>query len=329
MHRKRVKLKALIVGTKVATDSHESGASLRLLFQKNLLEGLGYEVTTLSKDLARATIKRINFDLILISSYSCSSIAGLARRHTPILWFDPCDSWFSSRLSMLRGGYLLSLILLFRDLFYLSNFPKRDITTFISRKDSLQHPRFLKNDNLFIIPIDFPNYEVKNSETTSFIFIGDGDFAPNRRALKFLQKVAKLAEVQIKVIGKGYKRQNRLKNCIFLDYLPSTELYSSKDVHLVPITYGAGIKTKAAIPLSLGLRVIANPHSTNGLVTSKNLLVASSVVEFATIIKDILSDNSWSYIGITESVYVDDEVSELIEFLTLLSEERKVNNSYS
>lgn len=308
-------MKALVVGTSKAIGGLENGASLRIRYISNLLRESGFEVEVECKEKAKDLLISTRFNLVVLSSYSCSSLGRIAKQRSDYLWFDPYDSWLISRLSLAKAGGLIHVPLLLRDIFKVSLLPKRDITTFISRHDAEIHRFFLRKDNLIIMPIQMSKPLVMNSLTPRFVFVGDGSYLPNQKALPFLEKVARLVGTRVFVIGDGYKNTEKYTSLEFLGYLDSQEMYASHDIHLVPISSGAGIKTKAALPLSVGIRVIANGHSTRGLKMLPNLLVANGHREFATHMLNAMADKQWEYAGVVDSVYIDDEVDRLLSCL--------------
>ncbi len=307
--------KALLIGTETALESFSSGTSLRLKYFSEYLKNLNYEVTITSKGGARKLLAH-NYDLILISSFSAAGIGRLARKRTNTLWFDPYDSWTRNRLSLIRSGQILQLLLLIRDFFYIMIFPKREITSFISEEDARRHKRFLKQDCLFILPIHFESMAINRSSRARLVFVGDGSFGPNQKCLTFLNTIGKATGQEIQVFGKGFRHQNRFPNCIFHGYVDDQRLLWTNDIHLCPIKYGAGLKTKIALPLAYGLRVIANLESSIGFARNRNLKVAQSKDEFIELVRRELILN-WVHKRSHQNIYQRDDIHKLDKFFRL------------
>jgi hypothetical protein len=304
---------ALIIGTGIAVSDYESGASLRLKFFRRLLEEQNYSVTVLDNQRAKGELSK-SFDLILITSYSCAALGLKARTKTKVLWFDPYDSWIHSRLSLIKQGRLLQIVVLFRDIFYTSLFPRREITSFISERDASYHRRFLRKDNLFIIPIQFEPSIVNLSTEPRLVFVGDGSYYPNAHALTFLNELGAKLGQSITVIGKNYNNVANYPHCKFIGYVSRSDLFRSQDIHLVPVWLGAGIKTKAANPLSVGLRVIASEDAAVGLKPTKNLSTAKDFSEFIETTRQVLAQD-WEYQERAMNVYLRDDLNSLKAFL--------------
>ena len=119
----------------------------------------------------------------------------------------------------------------------------------------------------------------------------------------------------VNIVGRGYPERSNLAFCNFLGYVADSDLYHDKDIHLAPIISGAGIKTKIALPLFLGLRVIALEQAATGLRFNKNLKIAKNICGFTHHIFDFEQDRLWAYEGITEKIYEKDDLEELIRNL--------------
>jgi hypothetical protein len=304
---------ALIIGTRAAVDVHSNGASLRLKYLSSYLSSKNYLVTITSLENARLQLVK-DFDLIVISSYSAARIGQCAREHTNVLWFDPYDSWTKSRISFIQRGHIRQIAALARDFFFTLKFPQREITSFISEEDANFHTRFLRHDNLFILPTHFEPMPVTRSNKIRLVFHGDGGYKPNQEALFSLNKIGSALGMTVQVVGKGYKNQERFPYCDFHGYVPEQYLYQSLDIHLAPLNSGAGIKTKVALPLSLGLRVVANPESSIGLLPNQNLIIGKNLQELIALISKEIS-REWTYLGVVDKIYSQDDWVALGEIL--------------
>ena len=306
--------RGLVISTATGTSELLSGASLRVSYISNILQSLKYEVKVVAiSDVNNALSE--TYDVIVVISYACARILRKARTRTTNLWFDPYDSWLSFRLSMIRQLKLLHVLALIRDMYFIQRAPKLEIVTFISIDDARRHRKFSAKFNNYILPIQFPRIAVSQSSETRLMFVGDGKYSPNRQALALLNQIGEASGQIVNIVGRGYPERSNLAFCNFLGYVADSDLYHDKDIHLAPIISGAGIKTKIALPLFLGLRVIALEQAATGLRFNKNLKIAKNICDFTHHIFDFEQDRLWAYEGITEKIYEKDDLEELIRNL--------------
>ena len=137
-------------------------------------------------------------------------------------------------------------------------------------------------------PIIYPIQDLKRlvhpSSEIRLVFVGDGSYGPNAAAITFLTKVLQLLPVtsQIHIYGRGFR--NLDARFVIHGYTPNEEMYFENDVHLAPISSGAGLKLKVAVPLANGLRVISTPEGAIGLKQNPKLLIAPDEKSFASLI---------------------------------------------
>lgn len=272
---------ALIIGTEVATNGFESGASLRLNGIKDLLEKCQLKVTVVSRSEANDYLKK-DWDLVVLVSFATAQFLRKARKSSQLLWFDSTDSWRLTRFSLLRNGDLKQMPILIRDLFWVWTAPKLDMLTFITRRDAVAEKTWwVKRLNPIVYPIQNLVRSISPSKETRLIFVGDGKYGPNLRAIKFLTKVLHYlpANQQIHVYGRGF--ENLDSRFVLHGYCRNEEMYFENDIHLAPIESGAGLKLKVAVPLSNGLKVISTPEGANGFTQNSNLFLAPDEKTFA------------------------------------------------
>jgi hypothetical protein len=193
---------------------------------------------------------------------------------------------------MARHGSIGEALKYLRDWLILSRTPKLDLITFISDRDRRAEHRWLaRRGPAFVIPNRLPSEKVNKTEAVRLVFVGPGNYIPNKHALKFLGHVLDQlpANIFIDVFGDNPKVKNQ-PQLRFHGYSESDALYSEQDIHLVPITSGAGIKNKSAIPLSLGLRVIATSEGANGLAQNENLFIENDPWGFAARILQLVAE---------------------------------------
>lgn len=307
---------ALVIGTTAAIRQTESGASLRLHSIGHLLEMAGFRVLYASSSDAKSRLAS-DWDLIAIVSFSSAKFLKLARKRTEYLWFDPTDSWSLSRLSLLRAGDLKQIPALVRDLFYLWTVPKLDMISFITKRDALSEQIWLRNR---VSPLIIPNLnlqrEVSNSNISRLVFMGDGNYLPNQKALDFLQKSFAGSELLKRLHVYGHDFFNASNGGIFHGYVDDNSQFRSDDIHLAPIFFGAGMKMKAAIPLINGLRVITTAEGAIGLKRHPNLHLARTSAEFQKVAQELCDQqpNEIQKPRIRE-LYMDDESDEALILL--------------
>lgn len=303
---------ALIVGTEVATNGFESGAALRVSSIKNLVESSGFKVSVTSRAGAKDFLKS-DWDLVILISFSSSSLLRLARERTKLLWFDPTDSWVLTRLSLIRSGDLKQVLNLVRDLYFIWTSPKIDLITFISERDSSKERLWWRKRSVpLILSIEGLDREIKPSKYARLVFSGDGRYRPNQKALKFLSKTSEFlpSDLQIHLIGRDLSSTS--KRFKVHGYLSHQEMYFSNDIHLAPIEHGGGLKLKVAVPLWNGLRVISTPEGSSGFKDSLLLKIATTPRNFAEQISEILrEDNHGDEFKPRNEIYLRHDITEV------------------
>jgi hypothetical protein len=311
---------ALIIGTEVATNGLESGASIRVDSIKNLLTKNGYHVGITSRRNARSALAS-DWDLVVFVSFSTSKFLRLARKKAKTIWFDPTDSWSQTRISLFHKGDVKQILLLARDLFWIWTAPSVDLITFITQRDSNKEQSWWKNrSSPLILPVQGLDREVKLGNEPRLVFIGDGSYGPNKDALTFLTQTLKYlpSTLNIHVFGSGVSDPN--SKFIIHGYVPRSELYSARDIHLAPITLGGGLKLKVAIPLWNGLHVVSTQEAAVGFKNSDRLKIANTPKEFADAVTNALR------VGFPEklskplsAIYIDDQTALVDNWLAGLS----------
>jgi hypothetical protein len=304
--------RALIIGTEVATNGFESGASLRLNGIKDLLEQYQLKVTVASRSEASYHLKN-DWDLIVLVSFATAQFLGKARKNTKFLWFDSTDSCRLTRLSLMRSGDLRQLPIFMRELFWLWTAPPVDMLTFVTRRDAdAEKTWWVKRLHPLIYPVQNLTRPVNSSKETRLVFVGDGSYGPNLRAIYFLKRVLDMLPTnrQIHVYGRGF--ENLDPRFVIRGYCPVEEMYFENDIHLAPLDSGAGLKLKVAVPLTNGLRVISTPEGANGFTQNSNLFLARDEKSFASQILR-LSGVSNSNEGIAGSGIYEEDGTEHIQ----------------
>jgi hypothetical protein len=234
------------------------------------------------------------WDVIVVVSYSSARILRQARKQSKFLWFDSTDSWTVSRISLFKAGDFKQIFILMRDLYWVWNSPKIDLVTFITKRDAFAEKMWWKSrTEPLIFPILDLERKVNSSGNVRYVFVGDGNYGPNKKALAYLSKV--LDYLKDGVIVDVYGENFRSKDPRFRmhGYRKNSEIYFARDIHLAPITSGAGLKLKVAIPLFNGLHVVTSPGGANGFKVNRLLNLATTPKIFATAIAKIVSENDF------------------------------------
>jgi hypothetical protein len=204
-----------------------------------------------------------------------------------------------------------------RDLYWIWKSPKIDLITFITKRDALAEKIWWKNrTEPLIFPISDLARKVNSSHEIRYVFVGDGNYGPNKKALMFLAKVLDYLKdgIIVDVYGKNFESKDRRFR--MHGYTDNSEIYFDGDIHLAPVTSGAGLKLKVAIPLINGLHVITTPEGANGFKINKLLKVATTPRIFANEIAKVTSgkDNLGEGEGFI-SPFQHDDSETLLEIL--------------
>ena len=307
--------RVLIIGTEVATNEFESGASLRLNGIRDLLEQCQLKVTVVSRSESDDYLKK-DWDLVVLVSFATAKFLRKARKSSKLLWFDSTDSWRLTRLSLLRSGDLKQIPILIRDLLWLWTAPRLDMLTFITRRDAeAEKTWWAKRLNPLVFPVQNLERRINPSTETRLIFVGDGKYGPNIRAMKFLTKVLDYLPTnqQIHVYGRGFKTVD--SRFVLHGYCTKEEMYFENDIHLAPIESGTGLKLKVAVPLSSGLRVIATPEGANGFTQNSNLFLASDEKTFALQVLKLSSVSNLNAGTARDGIYEEDSTEQIRDWI--------------
>jgi hypothetical protein len=260
---------------------------------KHALEERDFVVTVSTLNEADSELTKY-WDLIVVISYSSARILRRARKQSKFLWFDPTDSWTVSRISLFQAGDFKQIFILMRDLYWVWNSPRIDLITFITKRDALAEKIWWGRR---IEPLIFPVSNLSRSVNTSYkiryVFVGDGNYKPNKKALIFLAKVLDYLKDGVIVDVYGNDFESKDPRFRIHGYTNNSEIYSDWDIHLAPVTSGAGLKLKVAIPLFNGLHVVTTPEGANGFKTNRLLKVASTAKNFAGEIANVISENDF------------------------------------
>lgn len=297
--------RALILGTKSSRSKLKNGGTIRQRTIEQILQNEGFCIDVYSDELPKSAGP---WDVIVAFSPRKVGLVDKLASDDTRKWLDMCDSWVYSRFSWTTGPRLLLIGLI--DAFFMIS--KRQhfsdcLITYISlydqRKDRRLH-NFLGVSRLAIFGNAQENTKLSPlfSAERRMVFSGDGKYFPNVLAvlelsLVIIPKLAKkLPKRKVNLYGDGWANWiSFLPNISLMGFANESSMYSKTDVHLAPMRQRAGVKNKIAIPLSLGIPVIAYSQAINGVISSENLFVANSVREFADLIFEVLENGESIY----------------------------------
>lgn len=172
---------------------------------------------------------------------------------------------------------------------------------FLSEEDKEEFSKLIDfNINTSIIPIgietprEMIEYEYKDLDCVSILFVGTLSWAPNNDGLIwFLRNVApkineKCCEFRITVVGKNPSRElldisERYKNMNITGYVESViPFYREADFMIVPLFVGSGQRVKIIEGFSYGIPIISTTIGAEGLEykEQENILIANNENEF-------------------------------------------------
>lgn len=304
---------ALLVTSDVSLDKAESGASIRLTTIQEILCKAKYTVTIITFENLFSIANEDFYDLVVVYGTTNASIIQRAKRQGTHIWYDACDSQMLLRLSLLRAGAGKEALVLARDTLRFLFLSKLDIVTFISETDSFWEVALKRATNKkFIFSNSYKIRSLTSHEPRRIVFIGDGNYLPNRKALKFIEKIADLLPKDMKVTVLGRDLISCHPKLIMKGYVDKKDLYKFGDIHIAPIKVGAGVKNKVAGPLLYGLNVITTRNGANGIRSVDNLHIAKSAKDFA---DTILRISDLKVSSKNDNVFARDESSELASYL--------------
>lgn len=269
-------MRALIIGTKTATKDAYSGANRRLQDIADYLKQLGFQVeySGIQKTYSQ-------YDLICLVSYATARNLRVARKYSRVLWFDATDSWLLTQKSLGFKRNLKGWLRIMRDWYFLKQIKLSDFVTFCSDRDAALHKK--EHSKTYIFAHTQPKWKPLKNLGHRFVFVGPANYEPNKNGVSFLSEVySKHPEIltPLYIFGSGYQKSIDPR-ITTVSSAEDEEIYGSKDIHLVPITSGAGVKYKVIFPTAFGLPTISTVEGANGLLkNARHLHVAPSLSRF-------------------------------------------------
>jgi hypothetical protein len=271
-------MKALLCGTKTGVYFANSGAYHRVSDISRFLVDYGFSVETVDHP---KKAKRKKYDLTVMVSFATARFINQFRTMSDFLWLDATDSWTLTHNSLNFREPLTGKLRLFRDFVFLRNLRRVDMLTFCSKRDKDLH--LSDHSSVFHLNHKQPTWRPLSDRGRRLVFVGDGKYRPNFEAAQLLYEVCVEENIDLSRLfffGRNFSNFSRLG--INVDENSSEEkLYGSRDIHLSPITSGAGVKYKSLTPLSLGLSLVSTAEGANGIEKSTpGLIICDDAIHF-------------------------------------------------
>jgi len=302
--------KALVVFRKVESGGY-SGLSNRIRDLSKFIEMQNYEVELLS---IGENPKLDKYDLVCISSFSNAFQIVKYRHRTKILWIDVMDSWKLTRRSLFLSNPIKETAKVIREIFGSKLISRADVVTYCSKRDAIFDSQ--QSKKVFVFPPTQGLRESLPDLGQRYVFVGPSAYPPNLQAYRILLKLAKSGyfdDVQLHVFGDARRYRGHHSRIKIHDVKANRYVYGSRDIHLVPIWSGAGIKYKTFDPLSYGLVVISSIEGANGISKVKNLHIAQTKSEFRRLLGEVSFPETPN--PIPSKLVLDDDTYEISSFI--------------
>ena len=260
---------AVIVAGDVARARRHTGASQRLATVHGMVEGSFDHVVVLAPGARLPATKRV--DLAIGVSWPSLPTLLTLRNRSGTTWFDACDSTRMLSSSGSRGSKWRARTARIRDIVLGARLAP-SLVTYITQEDAEADQDLWPQPSL-VFPTAWPRVtpHVSPDGTRRLVLSGDGRYLPNQHAAKWtmdrLAPELRRAGIRLPIwiYGAGYRNCAR-RGVHFAGYVnDDQELYRVGDIHLAPMTSGAGMKSKVAVPLLAGLEVVSTPSGFQGL----------------------------------------------------------------
>jgi hypothetical protein len=179
-----------------------------------------------------------------------------------------------------RIEYLLSIF-----------FKKEHIRIYISEHDRSSDKKITpKGISTFVIPNAVSVIRtVEASALKRLVFVGDLNYAENRKMLSELCTVLETQEMELNIYGAGDSSNiSRSGNHIFHGTREDLELYQPGDLHLAPVRNTHGLSSKVFQAITRGIPVLSTENGTNGINRCLGLYVENDLRIWPVVIKDLI-----------------------------------------
>lgn len=175
-------------------------------------------------------------------------------------------------------------------------------------KQSFEQLGALKPIEVFPVGVDSSQYNTSklNSEINTIFHLGSMDWTPNREGVEwFLSEVwpqlsDELPQLKFHIAGRkmpDYMKELKLNNVIIQPDVPSAiDFINSKDIMVVPMLSGGGMRVKIIEGMALGKTIITTSIGAEGIeyTDGENILIANEPHEFIDKLKHCISNPQYS-----------------------------------
>lgn len=285
-------------------ESYNISRFYSLDFEKKLIEVLkqnSYDVVQL-ESLFMSTYSNV------IKKYSTAKIVLRAHNIENELWFDTAEKC----KNLIKKQYL-SLLAKRLKKYELESLSAYDAIVAITAKDELyfKNAGFKKATLTIPFGISFPKIaetEITKQEACSLFHIGAMDWQPNKEGISWFLKNVWLdvskqhPEVTFYLAGRNIQRQEfettASSNIRIVGEVENAQQFMlSKNIMIVPLLSGAGMRVKIIEGLALGKTIITTSIGAEGIdyQNNKNIIIADTANEFIESIHKCITDNSFAF----------------------------------
>ena len=175
---------------------------------------------------------------------------------------------------------------------------KCDFLFCISKNDQLYFNKRL-NKKTALLPVSFELKENKITQRFSIFHLGAMDWKPNIEGVNWflkniwLKKLNKDKKLKLYLAGKNMPEsiKNMANNSLIVEgEIENAKNYmKNKNIMIVPIFSGSGIRIKILEGMSMGIPILSTPKGAQGIdyIDKENILICKSELEFEKSIKTL------------------------------------------
>ena len=261
-------------------------------------------------------LKQDDYDIVQIESINLAPYIPIIRSHSKALIGFHCPNvehliwqrlYKNTKRNIFKRWYLKNTAMNMQ--YYETNhindfdivFPKTDIDAEYFKKIGCRKP-------CVGVPIGFDSIEQipeYNQQPDTLFHIGSMNWFPNQQGIKWLltdiwDEILKLSpQANLYLAGRNmpsWLKNNKSKNVhVIGEVLDSTAFMLSKQIMIVPLLSGSGIRVKILEAMCLGKAVVATTIAAEGIMYTdkKDIIIADTPQEFALAVKTLLDDKEY------------------------------------
>ncbi|MEQ6122348.1 glycosyltransferase family 4 protein [Reichenbachiella sp. MALMAid0571] len=253
-----------------------------------------------------AILDQFNFDIIQVEVFRNLAI-------TPLLPDDCVKIFVSQEAQFLRiqsqiaalgreGSIYEKYLEKFQSAMEIALIEKYDGVIVFSEKEAERHKKYL-GQTIRISPFTPPERLIpkRSDRPQKLVLLGSEYHVPNREGIEWLleheAKALNKMELSIYIIG-GWtsgtiKKWKKKYSVHFTGIIDDLDEFMSDAIHLAPIRFGGGLKTKVMDTLKLGVPTIATTHAAEGLPVENNehLIITDSSKGFTDAVIQLIEND--------------------------------------